>query len=376
MIRCLALALVLLVPPLWNPARAFDIEARAAILVDYRNDKVLFAKDPDTPVPPASMSKLMTALIVFEELRSGRLSLDQTLPVSEKAWRMGGSRMFVEVNTRVSVADLLRGVIVQSGNDACIVLAEALAGSEQAFVDRMNERARDLGLTGSHFANVTGWPDENHVMSVRDLARIAYIIIDQYPEFYELYSIREFEFNGINQTNRNPLLRADVPGVDGMKTGYTSEAGYGLVASAERDDRRLILVVAGTENPAKRRSESERLLEYGFRNFQEYRIYEKGETVVEVPVWHGEEATVPLIGRDIIGITLERSERPGLKAKVKYEGPIAAPVSAGQQLGEVEITLDGKPATTVPLVAAIDVPRAGIVGRMTGALNYLIWGQD
>ena len=231
--------LALCLPP--GAAGAFEIAARAAILVDHRNDVELFSKEPDTPLPPASMSKLMTALLVFEDLKSGRLGLDQELPVSEKAWRMGGSRMFVEVNTRVTVRDLLRGVIVQSGNDACIVLAEALAGSEQAFVDRMNQRARELGLENSHFANVTGWPDPAHRMSVRDLAKVARLIIERYPEYYELYSIREFEYNGINQQNRNPLLQAEVPGVDGMKTGYTSEAGYGLVASAERDGRRLIL---------------------------------------------------------------------------------------------------------------------------------------
>ena len=374
MLLRIVLLLALCLPP--GAAGAFEIAARAAILVDHRNDVELFSKEPDTPLPPASMSKLMTALLVFEDLKSGRLGLDQELPVSEKAWRMGGSRMFVEVNTRVTVRDLLRGVIVQSGNDACIVLAEALAGSEQAFVDRMNQRARELGLESSHFANVTGWPDPEHRMSVRDLAKIARIIIEQYPEYYELYSIREFEYNGISQKNRNPLLQADVPGVDGMKTGYTSEAGYGLVASAERDGRRLILVIAGTEKPSSRRSESERLLEYGFRNFKEYRLFESGEPVVEVPVWHGEVPSVPLVGRDIIGITLERSARPGLSARIRYEGPVAAPVTRGQRLGEIELSLQGQPSAIVPLVAAADVPRAGVFGRMWGAMSYFLWGAD
>ncbi|MCB2055719.1 MAG: D-alanyl-D-alanine carboxypeptidase [Geminicoccaceae bacterium] len=357
------------------PAAEFETAATAAILVDYRNNDVLFAKNPDVPIPPASMSKLMTALVVFDEIKSGRLALDDTLPVSEKAWRMGGSRMFVEVNTRVAVRDLLRGVIVQSGNDACIVLAEALAGSEDAFVARMNDKARELGLENSHFANVSGWPDPEHVMSVRDLATVARTIILDYPEFYELYSIREFEYNGINQLNRNPLLKANVPGVDGMKTGYTSEAGYGLVASAERDGRRLIMVIAGLNSSSQRRSESERLLEYGFRNFHEYRLYEQGETVAEVPVWHGEAASVPLIGEDVIGITLAEADRDRLRARVRYEAPVPAPITAGQRLGEIELMLDGERAAGIPLVAALDVPQAGMLGRMKGTLDYLVWGS-
>jgi len=352
----------------------YETAARAAILIDHRSGDVLYAKNPDVPVPPASMSKLMTALLTFEEIREGNLSLDETLPVSERAWRMGGSRMFVEVGTRVKVDDLLRGIIIQSGNDACIVVAEALAGSEEAFVERMNRRAEEIGLENSHFANTTGWPHPDHVMSVRDLATVARKIINDFPEFYNYYSQREFEYNAINQHNRNPLLRANVPGVDGMKTGYTSEAGYGLVASAERDGRRLILVVAGLETPGQRRSESERLLEYGFRNFEEYRLFEAGETVVRAPVWLGAEAEVGLVAEDVIGVTLARGDRDDLAVRVLYDAPIPAPIEAGQTVGTVEITAPGIDPRQEPLIAGSSVEKAGMLGRMTGALRYLIWG--
>ncbi|MEZ5863046.1 MAG: D-alanyl-D-alanine carboxypeptidase family protein [Geminicoccaceae bacterium] len=377
MMRLLA-ALVLLATALpGGPARAqaaFETAARAAILIDYRSGDVLFEKNPDEALPPASMSKLMTALVTFEELEAGNLQLDELLPVSERAWRMGGSRMFLEVGTRATVHELLQGIIVQSGNDACVVIAEALSGSEEAFADRLTKRGIEIGLTNTTLRNATGWPNPEHLMSVRDLSIVARQIISRFPQYYQYYSQLEFEYNGIKQHNRNPLLQGGIPGVDGMKTGYTQEAGYGLVASAERDGRRLILVVAGLESSRQRRSESERLLEFGFRHFQEYRLFEPESVVVEAPVWQGAEPTVPLVGADVVSITMTRAARDSLNVKVVYDSPVTAPVEAGQVIGQIEMTADGMPTRVLPLVAARPVERAGILGRMTGTLEYLIWG--
>jgi D-alanyl-D-alanine carboxypeptidase (penicillin-binding protein 5/6) len=355
-------------------AQTFETAARAAILIDHRSGDVLFEKNPDEAIPPASMSKLMTALVAFEELEAGNLTLDQMIPVSERAWRMGGSRMFIEVGTRVSVHDLLQGIIVQSGNDACVAIAEALSGSEEAFADRLTRRGIEIGLTNSTLKNATGWPNPEHLMSVRDLSTVARQIISRFPQYYQYYSQLEFEYNDINQHNRNPLLQAGIPGVDGMKTGYTSEAGYGLVASAERNGRRLILVVAGLDSIGQRRNEAERLLEYGFRHFEEYRLFEPNAIVVEAPVWQGAEPTVPLVAGDVVGITLTRAARDSLKVKVVYDSPVPAPIEAGQVIGHVEMTADGMPTRMMPLQAARSVERAGVVGRMTATLNYLIFG--
>lgn len=355
-------------------ATPFDTAAKAAILVDHRSGEVLFSKNPDEALPPASMSKLMTALIVFEQLKEGALDLDDELPVSEKAWRMGGSKMFVEVGGSVAVGDLLRGIIVQSGNDACIVVAEALAGSEDAFADLMNARGGEIGLEHSTFRNATGWPDPEHRMSVRDLARLGSHIIGEFPEFYELYSLREYEYNEINQFNRNPLLRRGVDGVDGMKTGYTREAGYGLVASAERDGRRLVMVIAGLDSARQRSVEAQRLLEYGFREFEEYRIFDEGEVVEKAAVWLGETATVDLVPADHVYVTLDREARGTLSAKVIYNEPVRSPVIAGQEIGRVEVSAPSIQTRSIPLIAATDVPEAGPVNRVISTLSYLILG--
>ncbi len=375
-LRLMLLLLVLSALPGPVAAAVFDTAAKAAILIDYRTGQVLFAKNPDEPRPPASMSKLMTAYLVFERLKEGSLRLEDELPVSEKAWRTGGSKMFVQVGTRVKVADLLRGMIVQSGNDACVVLAEALAGSERAFAELMNRKAPELGLTNSSFANATGLPDPDHYMSVRDLAVLARRIIREFPEYFELYSEREFTYNKIRQFNRNPLLRKKVPGVDGMKTGYTKEAGYGLVATAERDGRRLILVVAGLETARQRAIEAERLLEFGFREFREYRLFEAGAPVVEADVWLGEADKVPLVPRDLVAVTLSRQARASLEVRVRYDNPVPAPVVEGQKLGELVITASEIEPLTVPLVAGADVAKAGMLGRILGAVGYLVWGAS
>jgi serine-type D-Ala-D-Ala carboxypeptidase (penicillin-binding protein 5/6) len=365
--------LVLLVPGV-TPAQAFETAAKAAIILDGRTGAVLFEKHADERIPPASMSKLMTAYMIFDQLKGGKLRLDEEVLVSERAWKMGGSQMFVEVGERVKVEDLIRGIIIQSGNDACVTLAEAIAGSEEEFARQMTEKATEIGLTGSSFANATGLDAPDHLMTVRDLALLARRIITSFPEYYKYYAEREYEYAGIKQPNRNPLLQAGVPGVDGMKTGFTDDSGYGLVATAKRDDRRVITVMAGLESARQRRAEGERLLEYGFREFQEYRLFDPGTPAGEADVWQGVAPEVPLVVTATAAVTLSREARKGLVVKLAYASPVPAPIVAGQQLGRAEITAPGMAPMTVPLVAANDVARAGMLARATGALSYLVWG--
>jgi D-alanyl-D-alanine carboxypeptidase (penicillin-binding protein 5/6) len=366
-----AIAAMLVAAP---AARAFETAAKAAIIIDFRTGTVLFEKNADERVPPASMSKLMTAYMVFDRLKSGRLRLDEEVVVSERAWKMGGSQMFIKVGDHVKVEDLIRGVIIQSGNDACVTLAEAIAGSEEEFVRQMNEKAQELSLTGSSFANATGLDAPNHLMTVRDLATLARRIIADFPDYFAYYSEREFEYAGIKQPNRNPLLQAGVPGVDGMKTGFTDGAGYGLVATAQRDERRIISVMAGLQSAGQRRTEGERLLEYGFREFQEYRLFAPGAEVAGADVWLGVVPTVPLTVTDTVALTLAHDARKDLVVKLTFDSPISAPVAKGQVIGRIEVTAPGTAPLTKPLVAAVDVPRAGMLGRATGAISYLIWG--
>ncbi|HIF11177.1 MAG TPA: D-alanyl-D-alanine carboxypeptidase, partial [Sneathiellales bacterium] len=277
-----------------TPVRAIETAARHAIMVDYETGTVLLDKQSDLPIPPASMSKLMTAYLLFEQLAGGGVKLSDTFPVSEKAWRMGGSKMFVLVNSEVNVEDLIRGIVVQSGNDACIVVAEALGGSEEGFADMMNEKAVELGMTNSTFANATGWPHPDQRMSAADLATLTRHMIRDFPGYYAYFEETSFTYNEIKQSNRNPLLYNNI-GADGLKTGHTVEAGYGLASSAIRDGRRLILVTAGLSSAKERASENARLINWGFKEFENYALFEKGETVIDAKVWLGSEAAIPLI---------------------------------------------------------------------------------
>ena len=356
-------------------ARADTTIAPNAILIDGTTGTVLLEKDADTPLPPASMSKLMTVLMVFERLKAGVLSLDQTFPVSRKAWKMGGSKTFVRVNRRVSVADLLRGVIVQSGNDASIVLAEGISGSEDAFAAAMTARARELGLESANFTNATGWPHPQHLISVRDLARLAQIIVTEFPELYPMFAERDFEFSGIKQRNRNPML-GRVPGADGLKTGHTNDSGYGLTASAERDGRRLYLVLNGLRNSRVRARESERLIEWGFREFAAYPLLRQGEAVEAAAVWLGSMDRVPLVpDRDVV-LSLKRQLRSGLKATVKWTGPVVAPVAKGQKLAILRLEAPGIQPVEHPLYAGADVERIGFFGRIFERMRAMIFGFD
>jgi D-alanyl-D-alanine carboxypeptidase (penicillin-binding protein 5/6) len=320
------------------------------------------------------MSKMMTYYTVFSYLKEGKATLEDMLPVSEKAWRTQGSKMFVPLGGRVKIEDLLRGVIIQSGNDACIVLAEGLAGSEQAFVDEMNKTAQKIGLTGSHFTNVTGLPDPEHYMTARDLATLARHIITDYPEFYKFESERDFTYNGIKQGNRNPLLYKDI-GADGLKTGHTEEAGYCLTGSAVRENRRIIMVLAGLPTMKSRATESERLIEWAFREFGGYTLFKTGDTVDEADVWLGASAKVPLTVASDAVVTIPRRSRKDMKVTAVYDRPIKAPFQQGQQVGKLVVTVPNQPPTEFPLVTASAVERLGAMGRVGAALSYMVFGS-
>jgi len=359
-------------PPAASPASTpigpFDTIARQALIIDADTDAVLLEKNPDERMPPSSMSKLMTMYVVFDMLKKGRLQLKQELPVSERAWKMGGSKMFVQVGTQVPVEALMRGVIVQSGNDACIVLAEGISGSEAQFAELMNAKAREIGLRDSTFRNSTGWPDPEQRVTARDLARLSKRVIADFPEYYPLYNERSFTWNNINQENRNPTL-ARVPGADGLKTGHTEEAGFGLAASAKRGNRRLILVFNGLPSMKARAEESERLLEWGFREFDNVTLFRAGDVIEEVPVYLGTKRTVPLVGgRDVV-VTVPRSWQNRMQARLRYEAPIPAPVLKGQELGKLEVSGQGVPSLSLPLLAGADVEKLGMISRIPAVLG-------
>ncbi len=359
-----------------GPAAAdYETQAKQAILLDFETGVVLFEKNSDQIMFPASMSKIMTAYLVFRELERGSLRLDDELPISEKAWRMGGSKMFVEVGKTATVEDLLRGIIIQSGNDASIVVAEAISGSEEAFADRMTETALEIGLEDTQFRNSTGWPDPDHYTTARDLAILAQRIITDFPEHYQLYSERTFTYNEIKQGNRNPLLYRDV-GADGLKTGHTEASGYGLTASAEQNGRRLLMVINGLESPKVRSQEAERLMRWGFREFENYALFEAGESVDDAEIWLGEEVGVGLELSDPLTITLPRGARKDMSVKVVYDGPVPAPVQKGDELATLVITAPDAEPIERPLYAAADVGQLGTFGRLGSALRYLIFGAS
>ena len=356
-------------------ALALETTAREAYLMDFDTGAVLLSKNGDALTEPASMTKMMTVHLLFDRIKDGSLSLEDTFHVSEKAWRKGGSKMFVEVNSDVSVDDLLHGIIVQSGNDAAIVVAEGLAGTEEAFADEMTAEAREIGMTKSVFKNATGWPAEGHVVTAHDLAILARDTIRKFPELYKLYAVKEFTYNGIRQPNRNPLLGTSA-GVDGMKTGHTETAGYGLTATAERDGRRLILVVNGLGSVRERRTESQKLLDWGFREFDNYDLFDAGEVVSSANVWLGSEAKVDLVTNQDILLTLPRTNRDDMKVSVVYEGPIPAPVTAGQQVATLKVEIPDNEPREFPLYAASEVGRLGFIGRIGAAIKYLLWGAN
>ncbi|MGM0584995.1 MAG: D-alanyl-D-alanine carboxypeptidase family protein [Pseudomonadota bacterium] len=366
-------ALALLLGALAPAARAvpLDLQAKEALVIDAGTGAVLLSKNPDRPAPPASMLKLMTLYMVFEALEQGRLSLDDEFPVSEKAWRMGGSKMFVEVGERVSVEDLIRGIVVLSGNDACVVVAEGMAGSEDAFARRMNERAQELGLTGSSFANSTGWPHPENRMTPRDLVHLAELVIEEFPDYYPYFAETDFEWNGIAQRNRNPLLYGDT-GADGLKTGHTEEAGYGLTGSAEREGRRIVFMIGGLESERARAAEAERVVNWAFREFRNETLYRAGQPLGEAEVWLGARGSVPLTLAEDVRVTLPFGATKNLEATLRYTGPVEAPVEQGQRIAELVIEAEGLDPLRVPVVAAEAVERGGYLVRLRAAAGLLL----
>ncbi len=358
---------------------SYQTDATHAVIMDFETGSVLFSQNGEVPMPPASMSKLMTVLMTLEALRDGRLSLRDELPVSENAWRRGGaasgsSTMFLEVNSRATVEDLLRGIIIQSGNDACIVIAEALGGSEAAFADMMTDRARELGLETASFANSTGWPDPDHRISAEDLASLARLIILEHPELYELYAEREYTYNGIRQFNRNPLLGV-FDGADGLKTGHTEESGYGLVGTAERDGVRRIIVFNGMDSSSARANEAERMMRSALSDYAVYELISAGDAVGHnAEVFMGEVDQVGLVLAETVEIGMHRRARRNASFEIVYEGPLIAPIAAGSEVAELVVTIPGQAPVSYPLLAAETVERKGLMGRIGAALAHMIRG--
>ncbi|MCB1497114.1 MAG: D-alanyl-D-alanine carboxypeptidase [Bauldia sp.] len=359
-------------------AQEFETSAKEAFLIDYDTGTVLFEKDADVRFPPASMAKLMTMAVVFKALEEGRLSKDQEFEVSEHAWRTGGavaggSTMFAELGSSIRVEDLIRGAIIQAGNDSCIILAEGMAGTEAAFADVMNEEAKALGLTNSHFANPSGLPNDEHYVTARDMAALAIRLIRDYPEFYSIFSEEAFTWNKIFQRNRNPLLKLNI-GADGLITGFTEGAGYSLTASTVRDGQRLVAVVAGLESEKEREAEARKLIEWGYRAFEPVRLYKDGEVIAQVRVFGGETRTVGVVSHAPVTLLLPVGSTDRIKAEVIYRGPLPAPVKADEEVGVVSFTTAEGLKKQQPVYTAGAVGIGSMPQRALDGLEELLLG--
>lgn len=354
----------------WH-AGAVETTAKQAIVIDHDTGNVLFAKNADEAVGPASMTKMMTMYLLFERLKDGRLSLESELPVSEKAWKMGGSKMWVEVGKKVKVEDLIRGIIVQSGNDATIVVAEGLAGTEDAFADEMTRKARKLGMENTSFRNASGWPAPDHYSTVRDLAILSMATIRDFPDYYHYYAEKEFTFSGIKQGNRNPLLYKNI-GADGLKTGHTEESGYGLAGSAISDGRRIVVVAHGMGSMKERSEQSERLLSWAFREWGQYTLFESGETVGDVPVWLGAADNVPVVVDGKVMVSILRKARRDMKVKLVHQEAVPAPIAKGDRIATLVVSAQGMDEIEIPVYAGADVPEAGFFGHLGAAVSYFL----
>lgn len=357
------------------PGIAIDTEASFAYVEDVNTGAILLAKDPDARLYPASMNKMMTAYVVFGMLKEGRAKLSDTLPVSRRAWKTGGSRMFLPLGAQVSIGKLLQGLIVDSGNDAAVCLAQGLGGSVAGFVKLMNRTAKRIGLTGSHFADVTGLPNTEDWMTARDLARLAIRTIEDFPQYYRYYAEKSFTFNKIRQENRNPLLYRDL-GADGLKTGYTKTSGYSLTASAVEKGRRIVMVLSGLPSRRARAEEAERVLGWAFRRFADYRLFAKGESVEEVPVWLGSAPEVPVTVAKKLVVTLPRKARDGMTVALSYKSPLPAPIRKGKRIGAVTVSAPGVKPVEAPLVAGSSVAPMSRLLRIPTLAGYLVWGQE
>lgn len=371
----LALALLLAA----GPAAAFETRARSAFVYDMTTDTVLLAKNADTPLPPASMSKLMTVTMLFEALKDGRVKLEDRFSVSSRAQEMannGGSTMYLDTRDKPTVEELILGIIVLSGNDACVVVAENLAGTEAKFAELMTERGRALGLTDSNFRNASGWPDPDHLMSARDLGRVAIHLIRGFPEYYGYFAQEEFRFGDRapdNRFNRNPLLGLGL-GVDGLKTGHTVEAGYGMVGSAVQGDRRIVFVITGLGSEKERAEEGEAIVNWAFRQFVQKTVAKKGTVLAEAPVWMGDVPKVGLVPAADIQVLIPAVQRDAVAGKVRFDGPLEAPLAEGEEVATLVVSLAGLPEMEVPLVAAQAVGRGGVVQRIRTA-GSVLWGR-
>jgi len=378
-LRRTILALSLFAAPLLAPAALAEpvsTNAQHVYIKDFQTGAVIYDKMAEERLGPASMSKLMTVYMLFDALKRGDVKLTDTFHVSKKAWAMQGSKMFVDIDSDVTVEDLIRGMIIQSGNDACIVVAEGLAGSEEAFADRMNKKAVEIGLTGSHFTNATGWPDANHYMTAKDIEVLSERIFVDFPQYYPYFAEKEFTWHGIKQGNRNPLLYRDGSGVDGLKTGHTEEAGFGISVSAVREGRRIMMVVHGLTGMQERADEAGQLLDWAFRETGNYTVAAKGTVLAEAPVEYGDSEKVQLtVAKDLV-LTLPRGDREKLAAKAVLATPVMAPLTAGQEVGKLVVTVPNMPEFSFPLVAAEDVPEMGFVGRIFTNLHRLIVGAS
>ncbi len=369
----LILALLMLLP---GAAQAFDTRAKAAYVIDVTTDTVLLAKNADEALPPASMSKLMTVNMLFEALQDGRVKLTDRFNISSRAAAMArneGSTMYLDERDHPTVEELIQGIVVLSGNDACVAVAEGLAGSEDRFAEEMTKRAREIGLTASHFANASGWPDPGQRMSVHDLATLAQRIITTFPEYYGYFSEKEFPWDNrapANRFNRNPLLTMNI-GADGLKTGHTQEAGFGLVGSAVQNGRRIVFVLAGLDSEKARAEEGQAIANWAFRQFVQKTVATKGQVLTRAAVWLGDAPDVGLVPAADVGLLIPASQTDAVQARVLYTGPIKAPVKAGQELGTLVVTLDGLPEHRVPLVAEHAVGKAGVVQRVMTAARVL-----
>ena len=354
-----------------------DIKARTVILQDFLSGEILYEKEPDRSIYPASMTKIMTSIVAFDLIESGDLKLDEKFIISEKAWRLsepGSSSMFVMVGDEVSVENLLKGIIIASGNDACVTLAEGIAGSEEEFAVMMTSKAKEIGMNNTNFTNSSGWPNDNHYTTAKDLAKVAEFTLNEHPELYKMYAITEFTYSGIKQDNRNPLLYS-FEGADGFKTGHTQAAGYGLVGSAERGGRRLLLVLNGLESSRSRAQESLRLMDWGFNNFQLVDFYKQGEFVIEASTWLGKQEKVKLSSQQDISVSIPKTHISDMKVEVLVEEPIPTPITINDQIGLVQISYADK-KLQYPLLASENIEQKGFFSRITSALYYLVLGSN
>ena len=354
-------------------AQAFETPAKQAMLYDATTSTVLYAKQGDKRMGPSSMSKMMTVYIVLEKIKAGELKLSDTFYVSEKAWKKGGSKMFVKSGDRITVENLLRGIAIQSGNDACIVVAEGIAGTEEAFAEIMNVKARQLGLTGSHFANSTGWPDPKHYMTPRDLVTLAEALIRDFPDHYSYWAEKEFTYSDIRQLNRNALLGE--LGVDGIKTGHTEAAGYGITTSGEQKGRRLIAVVNGLDSKKGRIDASRQLLTYGFQQFEPMQLFTGNTALDEAAIWYGTEDTIPLVADAPLLITLPKYDKSKVKITASLQEPVIAPVTKGQKLGTLTLTAPNMEKVELPLVAAQAVEKRGWLSSIIPTFRHRVFGE-